>query len=94
MFFPAFIVNIGFHLDLDHHGSVGDEKDLEEDAEVDMEEWLHGVKSRLRIVLVDYFTLLVVVKAGHLSIGVEGSKAGKADNPEEEHQDNLVFAGK
>ena len=35
VFFSGFIVDVGFHLDLDHHCSVGDEKDREEDAEVD-----------------------------------------------------------
>ena len=33
VFFPLFVINVLFQFDLDHHGSVGDEKDQEEDAE-------------------------------------------------------------
>ena len=31
----VFIIDVGFYLNLDHHGSVGDEKNQKEDAEVD-----------------------------------------------------------
>ena len=45
VFFPAFIIDIGFHLDLDHHGSARDEKDREEDAEVGKKEKLKWAKT-------------------------------------------------
>ena len=45
LFFPAFIIEIWFNLDLDHHGSARDEKDREEDAEVGKKEKLNWAKT-------------------------------------------------